>query len=266
MQPNTNTNFIARIARWSAEHRKTAIFGWIAFVVVLFGVVMNAQVIETQRLTTAESIAGEAGDAEELLTDAGLRPTSEVAFVQNKSATVNDPEFEAVIDDVAATLSSTKKVENVTSPVDGTGGGYSEDGHSAFVEFEIIGDPRRTSPLTSSPAWPPSSDLQEEYPELQRRAVRRRIRREGHQRHHPVRRRQGRDAVPADHADRPARRTRCAGRGQRPARPRHHLGAGDDGGRCDPQPGLPARREHRRADPVDRARRRGRLRAVLHAP
>ena len=39
---------------------------------VLFGVVMNAKVIETQRLTTAESVAGGAGDAEELLTDAAV--------------------------------------------------------------------------------------------------------------------------------------------------------------------------------------------------
>ena len=69
-----------------------------------------------------------------------MRPTSEVAFIQSKDATVEDPEFQAVINDVAATLSSTKKVENVTSPVDGTGGSYSKDGHSAFIEFEIVGD------------------------------------------------------------------------------------------------------------------------------
>ena len=32
---HTNT-FAARMGRWSARHRKTAIWGWIAFVVVAF--------------------------------------------------------------------------------------------------------------------------------------------------------------------------------------------------------------------------------------
>jgi len=140
MQTN-NTNFIARIARWSSEHRKTAILGWLAFVVVLFGGVMNAQVVETQRLTSAESVAGEAGEAEELLTDAGLKPTSESAFIQSKDVSVEDPAFRAVIGDVAKTLSHTENVENVRSPIDGKGGAYSEDGHSALIEFEIAGDP-----------------------------------------------------------------------------------------------------------------------------
>ena len=163
MQVKDNTNFTARLSRWSSEHRKTAILGWLAFVVLMFGA-MNAGVFETQQLTTAESVAGEAGDAEELLTDAGLRPTSEVAFIQSKDLTVEDPEFRSVINDVAATLSSTKKVENVTSPVDGTGGSYSEDGHSAFVEFEIVGDPADAA-VDVEPSVAAVDDLQDKYSE-----------------------------------------------------------------------------------------------------
>jgi RND superfamily putative drug exporter len=164
MQSNTNNNFVARIARWSAEHRKTAIWGWLAFVVALFMLVMNAQVIETQRLTNAESVSGEAGQAEELLTEAGLRPTSEVAFVQSKNLNVEDPEFLAVVKDVTETLAGTQNVENVTSPVDGSGGSYSKDGHSALVEFEIAGDPEDAA-TDVEPSVAAVDDLQEKYPE-----------------------------------------------------------------------------------------------------
>ena len=31
-----STNIAARMGRWSAKHRKTAIFGWLAFVVIAF--------------------------------------------------------------------------------------------------------------------------------------------------------------------------------------------------------------------------------------
>ena len=160
---STNTNFIARLARWSSEHRKIAILGWLAFVVGMFGLLSNG-VIETERLTTAESVAGEAGDAEELLTDAGLRPTSEVAFIQSKDLNVEDPEFQAVINDVAAKLSSTDKVENVASPVDGTGGSYSDDGHSAMIEFEIAGDPVDAA-VDVEASIAAVEDLQAKYPE-----------------------------------------------------------------------------------------------------
>ncbi|HYH62734.1 MAG TPA: MMPL family transporter [Solirubrobacterales bacterium] len=158
-----STNIISRLARWSSEHRKIAILGWLAFVVSMFGLLSNG-VIETERLTTAESVAGEAGDAEEMLTDAGLRPTSEVAFIQSENLTVKDPEFQAVISDVAAKLSSTDKVVNVTSPVDGTGGSYSEDGHSAMVEFEIAGD-QADAMVDVEASIAAVEDLQEKYPE-----------------------------------------------------------------------------------------------------
>ena len=33
-----STNIAARMGRWSARHRKTAIFGWLAFVVASFAI------------------------------------------------------------------------------------------------------------------------------------------------------------------------------------------------------------------------------------
>jgi RND superfamily putative drug exporter len=132
--------FAARLARWSAEHRKLAIWGWLGLIVVLFALVMNAQVIETQRLTPSEEVSGNAGEAERILDDAGLNPTDEVAMIASSDATVDDAAFKAVIADTAAQLSETDKVENVKSPLNSNGGAVSEDGHSALVDFEITGD------------------------------------------------------------------------------------------------------------------------------
>jgi uncharacterized membrane protein YdfJ with MMPL/SSD domain len=130
----TTPNLTERIGRWSATHRKTAILGWVVIVLALFGV-MSSKVIETETLTTAESTAGNAGDAEQILDDAGLRPTEELILIQSQDLTATDPEFQAVIDETAAALSTTAHVVNVASPSDAV----SEDGHSAFVEFEVKG-------------------------------------------------------------------------------------------------------------------------------
>src|SRR6266513_1100306 len=51
--------FAARMGRWSAQHRKTAIWGWIAFVVVAF-VIGNA--VGTQRPYHQDYI-GDSGQA-----------------------------------------------------------------------------------------------------------------------------------------------------------------------------------------------------------
>ena len=36
-----NPNFAERIGRWSAQHRRKAIFGWLAFVIVSLTIGMN---------------------------------------------------------------------------------------------------------------------------------------------------------------------------------------------------------------------------------
>ena len=134
----------ARIGRWSATHRKTAIIGWLVFVVGIFGL-MSSGVLETQQLTTAESVAGEAGQAEEMLDDAGLKPTEELIFIQSSTETADSPGFAAVIADSAKALETTAHVENIESPLDSNGGGISEDGHSAFVAFEVEGGTKQIS-------------------------------------------------------------------------------------------------------------------------
>jgi uncharacterized membrane protein YdfJ with MMPL/SSD domain len=134
MKPKTN--IAARAARWSATHRKLAIFGWLAFVVV--SVVVGGAVGQRE-LTDAEAVSGEAGRAEVALEKAKLDPNSEVVLVQSKDLEASDPEFEAAVADATTRLQEVPSVTEVSSPADG-GGQVSADGHSALIEFRIPGD------------------------------------------------------------------------------------------------------------------------------
>src|SRR4051794_26666114 len=132
-------NFAARAADWSANHRKTAIWGWLGAVVLLVAAIMGGQLIEQKQIAAADNFNGESHQAERALTDAGLRPTEEIALVQSKEVTASDPSFRALIGDTAAKLRATKHVQNVATPFDGDGGAISKDGHSVLIDFEISG-------------------------------------------------------------------------------------------------------------------------------
>ncbi len=54
--PKRSTNLAARMGRWSASHKKTAIFGWLAFIVVA---VMIGNAVGTKQLDPTRSGAGE---------------------------------------------------------------------------------------------------------------------------------------------------------------------------------------------------------------
>ncbi len=129
-------NLAARAAHWSASHRKAAIFGWLAFVVVA---VMAAGMVGQKQIHGADQFSGEAGRAEQTLEDAGLRPNSESVLVQSKRLTVEDREFQTAVNQLSERLSESRHVTNVVSPLTG-GGAVSADKHSALVDFEITGD------------------------------------------------------------------------------------------------------------------------------
>ena len=134
MQPKKN--IAARAARWSATHRKLAIFGWLAFVVVAL---FAGSAVGTKQLTDAEAVSGEAGRAEVAIEKSKLAPNSEVVLVQSKRLTATDPPFRAAVDEATRKLEGLPSVHQVSSPADG-GGQVSVDGHSALVEFTIPGD------------------------------------------------------------------------------------------------------------------------------
>jgi uncharacterized membrane protein YdfJ with MMPL/SSD domain len=129
-------NLAARAAHWSAEHRKTAIFGWLAFVVVA-AVVGNA--VGSKMIQGADGFSGESHRAEQTLYDSGMRPNDEHLLIQSRKLTVDDPAFKATIEQAAVRLSRTEDVRNVVSPLTGDAP-ISLDKHSALVDFEITGD------------------------------------------------------------------------------------------------------------------------------
>ena len=129
-------NVAARMARWSSRHRRTAFWGWLAFVILAFAI---GNAIGPNNISDIDSFNGESHDAEAALDRAGLRPQSEVVFLQSDTLTIKDPQFRAAIADVTAHLPKIPYVQNVKSPLGG-GSAVSEDGHAALVDFEVAGD------------------------------------------------------------------------------------------------------------------------------
>ena len=137
-------NFAARAGRWSAAHWKTAVFGWLAFVVAAFVV---GNLVGTRQLAGADTGSGQSGTADRILARAGFDDhAGESVIVQHPTARAADPAFRAVVGDVAARLAKLANVQRVQSPL-GPGGQalVSRDGHSALVRFEVAGDPDAAS-------------------------------------------------------------------------------------------------------------------------
>ncbi|HET7417980.1 MAG TPA: MMPL family transporter [Solirubrobacterales bacterium] len=128
-------NIAARAARWSAAHRRIAILGWIAFVVVS---VALGGAIGTKQLTDAEAGAGDSGRAALALEKADLTPSDEMVMVQGEKLSAGDPAFDEAVDEATRKLAALPSVTHLSSPADG-GGQVSADGHTALVEFQVPG-------------------------------------------------------------------------------------------------------------------------------
>ena len=155
-------NLAARAARWSAQHRKKAIFGWLAFALVAFVVGMN--LVGQKDIADVDQFSGESGRAEKALDRAGLRPVEEVVFVQSDKLTVEDPEFRAAVEDVTGSVSGLQYVKNVQSPLTGDSE-VSADGHAALVGFEITGDSTEARDRVD-PSLAATADVQARHPAL----------------------------------------------------------------------------------------------------
>jgi uncharacterized membrane protein YdfJ with MMPL/SSD domain len=129
-------NLAARMARWSSKHRKKAFWGWLAFVIVAFAI---GNAVGPTLVSDVDNFNGESHDAEAALDQAGLRPQSEVVFIQSDTLTVADTQFKAAVQDVTRSLPKVPYVENVKSPLNGESA-VSKDGHAALVDFEVAGD------------------------------------------------------------------------------------------------------------------------------
>jgi uncharacterized membrane protein YdfJ with MMPL/SSD domain len=139
---HTNT-FAARMGRWSAQHRKTAIWGWIAFVVVAF-VIGNA--VGTHKPDHQDYI-GQSGQAAKLFDDHFPKKDDEEVIVQApKGGHATDPSVRRAVAATIAAVSGRPGVTDVKSPYEtGNAGQISKDGRSVLVEFSIKGDEKATA-------------------------------------------------------------------------------------------------------------------------
>ena len=150
---NGSRNFSARAAYWSAHHRKTAIFGWLAFCFLAFAIGVN--VIGVTSLDNSNAGVRESGRMDRLLDKDFKSPAGERVIIQSKTLTANDPAFAAVTADVLRRLKANKDAGNFTTPSTDSGL-VSADKHSALIDFEVAGDPdtadTRVQPILDSTA------------------------------------------------------------------------------------------------------------------
>ncbi len=136
---NSSRNIAARAGRWSATHRKIAIWGWLAFVVAL---VVLGGMTGSRSLTDAEDGVGESGRAEVVESANFPEAASESVLVQAPAGTTNaDPGFREAVSGLVRDLRSTAFVSNVESPfAPGNQAQLSDDGVSALVSFRLNGN------------------------------------------------------------------------------------------------------------------------------
>ena len=77
-------NLAARAGRWSAQHRKKAILGWFAFVIVatLIGGSLGTKTIASDE----EGLAGDSRRAHEIVKETFPQAAGEQVFIQSKTA------------------------------------------------------------------------------------------------------------------------------------------------------------------------------------
>ena len=137
---NSSRNLAGRMARWSARHRKIAIFGWLGFVVV--SLYLGFVVVGMKELDPADAGAGESGRMAGILDDEWEQPAGERVLVQSSSLTARDAKFKATVADVVRRLNATKDVTAIRSPLkDENLNLVSADGRSALIDFQVAGDP-----------------------------------------------------------------------------------------------------------------------------
>jgi uncharacterized membrane protein YdfJ with MMPL/SSD domain len=159
------TSITSRAARWSAEHRRTAILGWIALVVIslALGSAIGTQTIADEDLGNGESRAGEL-----VLADARFpEDDSEMVLIQGRDAQgVTEPGFQSAVADVERRLAGVPHVTDISSPLEASNSGQvSADGRSALVEFELRGTEEQMADRVEAPLAA-VAEAQDAHPEL----------------------------------------------------------------------------------------------------
>jgi RND superfamily putative drug exporter len=134
-------NLAQRAARWSARHRRIAILGWLALVLVS---VVAGGAVGQNTIKRQDQGSGESRQGDHILASGGFYDrASEQVLIQGEDGrmTVADPRFRRAIHDTVARLRAMPHTVDVQSPLaPGNAGQVSADRRSALVRFDILGD------------------------------------------------------------------------------------------------------------------------------
>ncbi|MGR3933269.1 MMPL family transporter [Streptomyces sp. BRA346] len=125
----TRRGLAVRLGGWSTRHRKSAIIGWLLFVVV---VAVVGGMSGSRQMTNSENGAGDSARAQKVLEDAGLStPAGEMVMLRS-----TDPDgWRAAARDLTARLEKTGETARIQPPV------RSASGREGLVAFQLKGDP-----------------------------------------------------------------------------------------------------------------------------
>jgi uncharacterized membrane protein YdfJ with MMPL/SSD domain len=135
----SSNNLAARMGRWSASHWKTAVFGWLVFLVVAF---MIGTKVSTKQIDDNNSNVGQSHKADQILKDAfpERQAQSEVVLVQSPTKTVSDPAFRSTVEDVTRTVEGNLAIKNLKSPLDPANKSLvSDDRRTVMVTWDMKG-------------------------------------------------------------------------------------------------------------------------------
>src|SRR5215212_6512172 len=124
----TNHNIAARIGRWSVQHRRKAILGWLAFVFV--ALVVGFNVVPQKEIDQNSGMPGESGKAGEVMNDAFPKKAGEQVLIQSKTLKASDSQFKSAVEDVSQRLHGVEGVIEIANPYEKHSGLISKDGHS----------------------------------------------------------------------------------------------------------------------------------------
>ncbi len=134
-----SNNIAARMGRWSASHWKTAVFGWLVFVIAAF---MIGDKVGTQNIKDEDVNTGQSHKADQILKQGFPEsdPQTEFVVIQSSKLTVNAAAFRATVKDVVAAVDGNPAIKHLESPLDPANGDQiSDDRNTAMVVFDMKG-------------------------------------------------------------------------------------------------------------------------------
>src|SRR5215210_9373867 len=162
--PVKKHNLAARAGRWSAQHRKKAVFGWLAFVIV--ATLIGGQIGTNTIPSDEDGVVGDSARSAQIVKDNFPNTTGEQVLIQSKTAGPREPAYRAAVKDVEQRLAAQKDVTNIQSPYARQNATQiSRDGHSVVVAFEIKGDSEKAQDKVD-PILAATAAAQKAHPEL----------------------------------------------------------------------------------------------------